>query len=132
MLIGCSDQPMPITHHIPSIIIGAMQSVQIRLVGVYLDRPMPCTYLVSSDHYPNAIDRNRKKLFSSIMTCVPITNLFNAYDLQLNPLDEDKIRSQEVVNYCKVRFRVALQEMMRRSEQDQTWMFKVLFREMVF
>ena len=66
------------------------------------------------------------------MTRIPITNLFNAYDLQLNPLDEDKIRSQEVVNYCEARFRVALQEMMRRSEQDQKWMFKFLHREMVW
>jgi hypothetical protein len=65
------------------------------------------------------------------MTSIPITDLFNAYDLQLNPLNEDKIRSQEVVNYCEARFRVALQEMMKRSEQDQKWMFKILFREMV-
>ena len=53
------------------------------------------------------------------MTPIPITHLFNAYDLQVNPLEEDKIRSQEVVNYCEARFRVALQAMMRRSEQDQ-------------
>ena len=70
-------------------------------------------------------------VFSSIMTHLPITNLFNAYDLQLNPLDEDKIKSQEVVNYCEARFRVALQEMMKRSEQDQQWMSKVLYQEMV-
>ncbi len=66
------------------------------------------------------------------MTYIPITHLFNAYDLQLNPLEEDKIRSQEVVNYCEARFRVALQAMMKRSEQDQRWMFKILYREMVF
>jgi hypothetical protein len=65
------------------------------------------------------------------MTRLPITNLFNAYDLQVNPLDEDKIRSQEVVNYCEARFRVALQEMMKRSEQDQHWMSTILYREMV-
>jgi hypothetical protein len=70
-------------------------------------------------------------VFSSIMTRLPITNLFNAYDLQLNPLDEDKIKSQEVVNYCEARFRVALQEMMKRSEQDQQWMSKILYQEMV-
>ena len=69
---------------------------------------------------------------SLIMTHIPLTNLFNAYDLQLNPLDEDKIRSQEVVNYCEVRFQVALQEMMKRSEQDQKWMFETLYQEMVF
>jgi hypothetical protein len=33
------------------------------------------------------------------MTYMPITELFNAYDLQVNPLNEDKIRLQEVVNY---------------------------------
>jgi len=66
------------------------------------------------------------------MTRVPITNLFNAYDLQVNPLDEDKIKSQEVINYCEARFRVALQVMMGRSEQDQAWMYDILFHEMVF
>lgn len=66
------------------------------------------------------------------MTHIPITHLFNAYDLQVNPLEEDRNRSQEVVNYCEARFRVALQAMMKRSEQDQRWMFKILYREMVF
>ena len=66
------------------------------------------------------------------MTHIPITNLFNAYDLQVNPYDEDKIRSQEVVNYCEARFQVALQTMMKRSEQDQKWMYRALFQEMVF
>lgn len=65
------------------------------------------------------------------MSRIPITNLFNAYDLQVNPMDEDKIRSQEVVNYCEARFRLALQAMMRRSEKDQNWMYRVLFFEMV-
>jgi hypothetical protein len=65
------------------------------------------------------------------MTHIPITNLFNAYDLQVNPLDKDKIRSQEVVNYCEARFRVVLQAMMARSEKDQKWMYTILFREMV-
>ncbi len=66
------------------------------------------------------------------MTHIPITNLFNAYDLQINPLDEDKIKSQEVVNYCEARFRVALQAMMGRSVKDQKWMYRILFQEMVF
>jgi hypothetical protein len=66
------------------------------------------------------------------MSRIPITNLFNAYDLQHNPLDEDKISSQSVVNYCEARFRVALQAMMRRSEKDQKWMYRILFQEMVF
>jgi hypothetical protein len=65
------------------------------------------------------------------MTRIPITNLFNAYDLQVNPLDEDKIKSQQVVNYCEARFRVALQAMMGRSEKDQQWMYRNLYREMV-
>jgi hypothetical protein len=65
------------------------------------------------------------------MTRIPITHLFNAYDLQVNPLEEDKIKSQEVVNYCEAWFRVALQAMMRRPEQDQIWMFRILYRQMV-
>ncbi len=66
------------------------------------------------------------------MTRIPITNLFNAYDLQPNPLNEDKIKSQEVVNYCEARFRVILQVMMERSDEDQKWMYKIFFQEMVF
>lgn len=66
------------------------------------------------------------------MSRIPITNLFNAYDLQVNPLDEDKISSQQLVNYCEARFRVALQAMMQRSEKDQKWMYQILFQEMVF
>ena len=65
------------------------------------------------------------------MIHVPITNLFHAYDLQINPNDQDKISSQHVVNYCEARFRVALQAMMKRSEKDQKWMYRVLSREMV-
>jgi hypothetical protein len=62
---------------------------------------------------------------------IPVTNLFNAYDLQLNPLDEDKIRSQEAINYFEARFRVVLQAMLKRSDRDQKWMYKILFCEMV-
>lgn len=65
------------------------------------------------------------------MSHVPITNFFNAYDLQINPYEEDKINSQEVVNYCEARFRVALQEIMKHSDADQEWMLKVLYRELV-
>ena len=96
--------------------------------------PMPITNLLSSDHFRSQsmiLIGLGSTFVSLIMTHIPLTNLFNAYDLQLNPLDEDKIRSQEVVNYCEVRFRVALQEMMRRSEHDQKWMFEILYREMV-
>lgn len=69
---------------------------------------------------------------SSAMSRVPITNLFDAYDLQVNPYDEDKIRAQQVVHYFEARFRVALQEIMRRSDDDQEWMYRFLFRELVF
>jgi len=37
----------------------------------------------------------------TIMIHVPITNLFHAYNLQINPYDEDKISSQDVMNYCE-------------------------------
>ena len=65
------------------------------------------------------------------MIHIPITNLFNAYDLQINPFDEEKIGLQDVVNYCEARFRVALQAMMKRSEKDQKHMYKLLWGEMV-
>ena len=35
---------------------------------------------------------------------IPITDLFNVYNLQINPQDEDKICSQDVVNYCEAQF----------------------------
>jgi hypothetical protein len=79
----------------------------------------------------NRINRIRNNSFLFAMTYFPITHLFNAYDLQVNPLDEDKIASQDVVNYCEARFRVALQAMMGKSEKDQKWMYKILFKEMV-
>lgn len=63
---------------------------------------------------------------------VPITNLFHAYDLQADPYDLSKVHCQEVVSYFETRFRVALQAIMKRSEEDQEWMYKLLFRELVF
>jgi hypothetical protein len=63
---------------------------------------------------------------------VPITNLFNAYDLQVDPLEEDKFQCQDVVSYFEARFRVALQAIMKRSEHDQEWMYELLFQELVF
>lgn len=69
---------------------------------------------------------------SLTMPRIPITDLFNAYYLQVNPLEEDKIRSQEVVNYCEAWFWIALQAMMVRSDEDQMWMYRTLYREMVF
>ena len=75
--------------------------------------------------------RSENTLSTSTMLHVPITNLFNAYDLQPNPYEKDRISSQEVVNYCEARFRVALQEIMKRSDADQEWMLKVLYQELV-
>ena len=66
-----------------------------------------------------------------MMSHLPITDLFNAYDLQINPGDSDKIRSQEVVAYFEARFRVILQTLPKRCEEDQKWMYKVLFHELV-
>lgn len=66
------------------------------------------------------------------MPHIPITNLFNAYDLQPDPYAEDKIQSQEVVDYCEARFRVALQAIMKRSEHHQGWLYKLLLNELVF
>ena len=42
---------------------------------------------------------------------MPIINLFNAYDLQADLYEADKINYQEVVDYCKAQFRVVLQAM---------------------
>jgi hypothetical protein len=58
-------------------------------------------------------------------------DLFNAYDLQPNPYVAGAIDVQEVVKYCEARFRAALQAMLIATEEDQAWMFKTLFRELV-
>jgi len=65
------------------------------------------------------------------MPSIPISNLFNMYDLQEDPYEEDKINCQEVIDYCETRFRVALQAMLKASDEDQIWMTKILFRELV-
>jgi hypothetical protein len=66
------------------------------------------------------------------MAYKPITNLLNAYDLLADPYENDKINCQEVVDYCEARFRVALQAMFTSTtEDDQAWMTRILFRELV-
>ena len=65
------------------------------------------------------------------MSAIPILNLFNAYDLQADPYEVDKINCQEVVDYCEARFRVALQAMLAVADDDKIWMTKTLFRELV-
>ncbi len=66
------------------------------------------------------------------MAYKPITNLLNAYDLLADPYENDKINCQEVVDYCEARFRVILQAMFTSTtEDDQTWMTRILFRELV-
>ena len=65
------------------------------------------------------------------MIHIPITNLFNAYNLQINPFDEEKIGLQDVVNYCEARFQVVLQAMLKRSQKNQKNMYKLLWEEMV-
>jgi hypothetical protein len=60
-----------------------------------------------------------------------ITHLFNAYDLQAESDEADRINCQEVVDYCEARFRVALQHMMQAIDQDLIWMTMTLFRELV-
>lgn len=69
--------------------------------------------------------------FVATMPHLPITNLFDASVLQINPLEEDIIGSQEVVNYFEARFRIALQYMVLRCENEYQWMYKMLFEEMV-
>jgi hypothetical protein len=65
------------------------------------------------------------------MSSNTITHLLNAYDLQADPYEADKINCQEVVDYCEARFRVVLQTMMKVVEADLAWMTLVLFRELV-
>jgi len=60
-----------------------------------------------------------------------ITELFNAYDLQAESDEADRINSQEVVDYCEARFRVALQRMVDAIDEDLIWMTMTLFRELV-
>ena len=61
----------------------------------------------------------------------PIT-LFNAYDLQPDPYQPNKIDVQEVVNYCEARFREALQALLIATDEDQEWMLTILFHKLVF
>jgi hypothetical protein len=58
-------------------------------------------------------------------------HVFNAYDLQEDPYEQDKIDFQEVVNYCEDRFHAALSAIIKESDENQKWMMKVLFRELV-
>lgn len=67
----------------------------------------------------------------STMSHKNITYLCNAYDLQADPYEDDKINCQEVVNYCEARFRVALQSMIHAIDADLAWMTMTLFRELV-
>ena len=71
------------------------------------------------------------ELSASIISQAPVTNLFNIFDLEIFPYEEERINSQEVVDYCEAHFRVALQEIMRRRDADQEWMMKILLRELV-
>lgn len=60
-----------------------------------------------------------------------ITNLLNTFNLYLDPDEEDKIDSQEVVDYC-ARFRVILIALLGSSAEQEQWMVKALFLELVF
>jgi hypothetical protein len=68
---------------------------------------------------------------SSIMSQSKITHLFNAYDLQADQYQADKINFQEVVDYCEARFRAALQAMTTITDECLHWMTVALFRELV-
>jgi hypothetical protein len=58
-------------------------------------------------------------------------NLFNAYDLQPNPYEPSKVDFVAILMYCECRFRAALQSIIRQKKQNQTWMLKTLFLELV-
>jgi hypothetical protein len=57
--------------------------------------------------------------------------LFNAYDLQPDPYAEPEPGVQEVVYYCEARFRTALLAISASAHDDQSWMLRLLFRELV-
>ena len=84
-------------------------------------------------HSDNLSKRARliSNLLAQNMSYKPIT-LFNAYDLQPDPYQPNKIDVQEVVYYCEARFHAALQALLFATEEDQEWMLKILFRELVF
>jgi len=65
------------------------------------------------------------------MAYEPIVNLLNTSDLITDPYEDDKINCQEVIDYCEARFRVALQSFCSSTNQDQIWMTRTLFRELV-
>ncbi len=60
-----------------------------------------------------------------------VTRLFNPYDMQAESNEAERINCQEVVDYCEARFRVALQTMVKASDEDLVWMTMILFRELV-
>jgi hypothetical protein len=68
---------------------------------------------------------------TTTMSNRPIVNLFNPYDLLHDPYEEDRLDSQEVINYCEARFRVALQGMSCSTDMDQSWMTRILLSELV-
>jgi hypothetical protein len=65
------------------------------------------------------------------MASVQITNLLNSFHLDSDPNEADKVNSQEVVDYCEARFRVILQSVLNSTADQQSWMIKTLFRELV-
>ena len=65
------------------------------------------------------------------MAYKPIVNLLNSTDLMGDPYEHDKIDCQEVLDYCEARFRVTLQAYCSSTKQDQSWMTRTLFRELV-
>ena len=104
--------------------IGGRWHVPVGKFGIYFNGHMMLSLATS-------LIRSENTFCTLTMSRLPITNLFKPFDLQTNPYEEDKIDSQAVVTCCEARFRVALQKIMKRSDADQEWMLKVLYRELV-
>lgn len=66
------------------------------------------------------------------MASIQITHLLNSINLHSDPHEEDKVNSQQVVDYCEARFRVILPVLFGCTDEQQKWMSHVLFRELVF
>jgi hypothetical protein len=61
-----------------------------------------------------------------------ITHLFNAYDLQADPYEADKINCQEVVDYCKASAWKSSLETAKRPTLDRTGLEKDQTAVLVF
>ena len=66
-----------------------------------------------------------------MMASFELADLLNIIHLNADPDKDDKTNSQEIVDYCETRFRVILQRIQEVTIENQSWMVKILFKELV-